>query len=111
MTNYIDLLTDLLNDYDARGDRDPFEIVAEYAERIDDAKTYTFTFTSDQIADALTRPYGDRPSPLRGLADDPAAIKHIADRILGFANGSFEDDVYEAAYDYLDNVVDQYPTY
>lgn len=74
-------------------------------------KTYTFTFTSDQIADALTRPYGDRPSPLRGLADDPAAIKHIADRILGFANGSFEDDVYEAAHDYLDYVVDQYPSY
>jgi len=70
--------------------------------------TYTFTFTSDQIADILRSGKPDRLTP---LADDPAAIKHIADRILGFANGSFEDDVYEAAHDYLDYVVDQYPTY
>lgn len=70
--------------------------------------TYTFTFTSDQISDILR---SGNPDHLTPLADDPAAIKHIADRILGFANGSFEDDVYEAAHDYLDYVVDQYPTY
>ena len=108
MTNYIDLLTDLLNDYDARGDRDPFEIVAEYAERIEDAKAHTFTFTSDQISDILRSGSTDHLTP---LADDPAAVKHIADYILGFANGSFEDDVFEAAHDYLDNIVDQFPIY
>ena len=70
--------------------------------------TYTFTFTSDQISDILRSGRTDHLTP---LADDPAAVKHIADRIIGFANGSFEYDVFEAAHDYLDNVVDQFPTY
>ena len=70
--------------------------------------TYTFTFTSDQISDILRSDSTDRLTP---LADDPAAIKHIADLVLVFAKGSFEYDVYEAAHDYLDYVVNQYPTY
>ena len=63
---------------------------------------------ADQISDILRSDSTDRLTP---LADDPAAIKHIADLVLVFAKGSFEYDVYEAAHDYLDYVVNQYPTY
>lgn len=62
---------------------------------------YGFAFTDKEIADVLR---SDHHSMYQALANDPKCIKHVAERILGFAIDCFAEDVFEAANDYAYNV-------
>lgn len=95
MTDYIDMLTDLLNDYDARGDRDPFEIVAEYAERIENAKahTYTISFTDHEVSDLLAS---------HGLPSDDDVVEYTIKSLCDDFDVNFMDTVVESASYYLE---------
>lgn len=62
---------------------------------------YGFAFTDKEIADVLR---DDHHSMYKALANDPKCIKHVAERILGFAIDCFAEDVFEAANDYAYNV-------